>query len=81
MTTLSVSYEEFQRIAADFLKAADTATLEELDAGLKCCGLAYLGIQWDDTNPFHAVHRQAGAPALMRIITKKFLEREVALGV
>lgn len=47
-TTLQPTWDEFRRLIAEFLKAADTATLEELEAGAKCCGLAYLGIQWDD---------------------------------
>lgn len=78
-TTLQPTWDEFRRLIAEFLKAADTATLEELEAGAKCCGLAYLGIQWDDNNPLHTVHRNAGAPALMRLVTKKCIEREMAL--
>lgn len=81
-TTLTPTWEEFRRIVADFLKAADMATsVEELDAGAKCCGLAYLGIQWDDSNSLHTIHRNAGAPALMRLVTKKCAAREMALAL
>lgn len=78
-TTLTPTYEEFRHMVAEFLKAADTANKEELDAGAKCVGLAYLGIQWDDGNPLHEIHRSAGAPACMRLVAKKVVEREVAL--
>lgn len=79
MSTITCTYDEFRRIVADFLKAADTANYEELEAGEKCVGLAYLGIQWDDNNPIHAIHRAAGAPACLRLVTQKVVEREVAL--
>lgn len=78
-TTLSPTYEEFRRMVAEFLKAADTANKEELDAGAKCVGLAYLGIQWDDNNPIHEIQRSAGAPACMRLVTRKVIERELAI--
>lgn len=79
--TLTPTYEEFRRIVSEFLQAADTANADELAAGAKCCGLAYLGIQWDDSNPLHSIHRGAGAPACMRLVAKKVAEREIALGV
>ncbi|WP_146039605.1 MULTISPECIES: hypothetical protein [unclassified Variovorax] len=75
------TYEAFRVLCAEFLRAADTAGADELAAGLKCVGLAFLGIQWDDTNPFHAIHRAAGAPALMRLVTKKAIERETTLAM
>lgn len=52
---------------------------DALDAGAKCVGLAYLGIQWDDNNALHSIHRNAGAPALMRIVTRAVVEREIAI--
>lgn len=79
--TIAGSYEAFQVLCAEFLRAADTADADELAAGVKCVGLAFLGIQWDDSNPFHKIHRAAGAPALMRLVTKKTIEREAALAV
>lgn len=79
MTTLNPTWEEFKQMAAEFFQAADSANTEELAAGAKCVGLAYLGIQWDDKNPLHDAHRLAGAPAIMRLITKKVAEREVSL--
>lgn len=79
--TIAGSYEAFQVLCAEFLRAADTAAADELAAGVKCVGLAFLGIQWDDSNPFHMIHRAAGAPALMRLVTKKTIERETALAM
>lgn len=79
MSTITCTYDEFRRIVADFLQAADTANLEELEAGEKCVGLAYLGIEWDERNPLHQVHRAAGAPACLRLVLRKVIEREVAL--
>jgi hypothetical protein len=78
-STLNPTWDQFRRIVADFHKAADTANGEELDAGAKCVGLAFLGIQWDEGNKMHEVHRQAGAPALMRIVTRKVIDRQIAI--
>jgi hypothetical protein len=77
--TIPGSYEAFKVLCAEFLRAADTAGADELAAGAKCVGHAFLGIQWDDANPRHSIHRAAGAPALMRIVTKKVFERELVL--
>ncbi|VTU44905.1 hypothetical protein [Variovorax sp. RA8] len=79
--TIAGSYEAFQVLCAEFLRAADTADGDALAAGVKCVGLAFLGIQWDDSSPFHKIHRAAGAPALMRLVTKKTIERETALAM
>jgi len=76
--SIACTYDEFRRIVADFLKAADTATMDELEAGSKCVGLAYLGIQWDGS-PLQEVHRLAGAPACLRLVGKKFAERQFQL--
>jgi hypothetical protein len=75
------TYEAFRALCAEFFRAADTADADELAAGLKCVGLAYVGIEWDAGNPFHAIHCHAGAPALMRLVTKKAIEREAALAM
>lgn len=79
--TLAGSYEAFRVLCAEFLRAADTANADELAAGVKCVGLAFLGIKWDDDNPLHKIHQSAGAPALMRLVTKKTIERETVLAM
>ena len=77
--TIEGSYEAFRALCAEFLRAADTADADALAAGVKCVGLAFLGIQWDDSDPLHKIHQSAGAPALMRLVTKKTIERETVL--
>jgi hypothetical protein len=42
--SLACSWEGFKGICAEFLRAADSANADELEAGAKCVGLAYLGI-------------------------------------
>ena len=79
--TLAGSYEAFRVLCAEFLRATDTANADELAAGVKCVGLAFLGIKWDDDNPLHKIHQSAGAPALMRLVTKKTIERETVLAM
>ena len=81
MSTITCTYDEFRRIVRDFLVAADDATEDELEAGSKCVGLAYLGIEWDESDPIQMIHRSAGAPACLRLVEKKVMEREYALGV
>lgn len=78
MTTFAPTYDQFKVIVRDFLVAAPTATLEELEAGMKCVGLHYLGIKFEDSF-FGTLHRDAEAPALMRMSTKAFIARELDL--
>ncbi len=78
MATMTPTYDEFKVICRDFLVAAPTAALDELDAGMKCVGLCYLGIQFDD-GFLGEINRTAGAPALMRICAKAFVAREFEL--
>lgn len=73
------TYEGFRAICSEFLRAVATTSADELEAGVHCVGLAFLGIQWDESNPLDRIHRAAGAPALMRIVTKAVIERELAL--
>ena len=44
MTTFNCTLNQFKQLVAEFHKAADTANLEELDAGFKCVSLHYFGI-------------------------------------
>jgi len=77
--TIPGSYEAFRVLCAEFLRAAGTADADELAAGAKCVGHAYFGIEWDDANPMHRINRAGGAPSLLRIVTKKVIERELAI--
>lgn len=68
---LKPSYEGLKRIAADFMQAIpDCKTIEELDNGWKCFGLAYLGCQ------YASKAEEVMAPALFRFVAKRYNEAE-----
>ena len=43
--TFEVNLEGFKKLVAEFTKAAPTASIESIDNGFKCIGLAYLNIE------------------------------------
>jgi hypothetical protein len=43
--SIEVDIEGFKKLVAEFAKAAPTASIESLDNGFKCVGLAYLNIE------------------------------------
>lgn len=74
MSTFKCDYKTFYKMAGDFIKAIpETNDLEALDAGLKCVQLHFLGLEGE------APHETVGATAIMKIITRQFIFREVAL--
>lgn len=73
MTTFTCTYPELRKVAGDFIKAIPGAGLDELDAGMKCVQLHFLGMEPT------AGHEVAGAAALMRIVTREYLAAEVQL--
>jgi hypothetical protein len=76
MTTFHCTYAGLRQIAGDFIRAIPAAqTREQLDAGLKCVQLHYLGM---DTETPHEI---AGADALMRIVSREYFDAESALPV
>lgn len=77
--TIGCTYEQFRQMAGEFFRALPTANAEELDAGLKCLGLAYLGIQWGDSR-LDEIHQEVGAPTILRLATGKAILRELELG-
>lgn len=65
------SYEGLKRIAADFMQAIpDCQTIEELDNGWKCFGIAYLGCQYENEA------ERVMAPALFKFVMKRYHEAE-----
>jgi hypothetical protein len=74
VSTFNCDYETFRQVAGDFIKAIPTTSLDELDAGLKCVQLHYLGL--NDDVPEYQV---AGAAAVLRIVSKEFFKAEFAL--
>lgn len=80
MTTLTCTYVEFKRLSKDFFEGLKTATTEEeVEQGLKCLGLAYLGIQWDETSSTVMSDREVGAPAVLRLANKHAILRQVEI--
>lgn len=66
---LKPNYEGLKRIAADFMQAIpDCGTVEELDNGWKCFGIAYLGCQYENEA------EQVMAPALFHFVMKRYNE-------
>lgn len=43
--TFEGNLEHFKKLVAEFTKAAPTASMESLDNGFKCVGIAYLNIE------------------------------------
>lgn len=70
MSTFPCTYPEFKQVVGDYLLAIKTCTtIAELDQGLKCVQLHYLGVDWD----------VAGAASLMRIVTDLYIRAEVRI--
>jgi hypothetical protein len=72
MSTFACNYAQFRQVSSDFLKTIPTigTDIDALDAGLKCVQLHYLGMD------AAAEHEVAGAAALMRIVSVKYIEAE-----
>lgn len=74
MTVFSGDFEALKHLAKEFHEALKTVeTFEELNAGWKCLGVSYL-----EFNPSHA-HETAGAAALMRIMSREYLQAQFDL--
>lgn len=79
-TTLNCTYDQFKRLSKDFFDGLKTATTEEeVEQGLKCLGLAYLGIQWDETSSTLICDREVGAPSVLRLAQKHAILRQVEI--
>jgi hypothetical protein len=75
MATFECSYAELRKVAAEYIKAIPGANQEELEAGLKCFQLHYLGMQVQHD------HEIAGASALFRIVSREYMNAELALAL
>ncbi len=76
--SIECDFEGFKRLARDFMQAAPTARLDELDNGWKCLGLAYLGCKHDDT-PLGRFYEANTAPRVLQMASKVFMQREAEL--
>ena len=73
-TLIDCDLEGFKKLAADFLKKLPTTTtIEQIDAGIKCLGIAY----FDMTNPSPA--DVAIAVSVLDYVTRKAGERAVQI--
>lgn len=75
MSSINVDFEELKKMTAEFVRAMPTLNLEELDNGMKCFGIAYLGCEFPDDIIGNA-NRNAAAPAIFRIVSKLYMDRE-----
>lgn len=75
MSNFECTYAQLRDMAGDYLKQIrkPEITLEALDAGHKCVALHYLGMKTEYD------HEVAGAAALMRIITREYLDVDLGL--
>lgn len=75
-----VSWDAFTRLAKEFHKALPAAkTSEEVEAGFKCIGLAYLGLTTKPKNEIERISILVQAPILLRMLAKDKLNRELEL--
>lgn len=74
LTLIACDLEGFKKLAADFLKKLPTTTtIEQIDAGIKCLGIAY----FDMTNPSPA--DVAIAVSILDYVSRKAGERAVQI--
>lgn len=76
--TIATDFDGLKRMAKEFHEAAPTLNRDELDNAFKAFGLGYLGCEFPDDVQGHA-NREAGAPALFRIVQREYLTRQLAL--
>ena len=78
MSAIQTDFEGLKRMSSEFVKAMPTLNLDELDNGMKCFGIAYLGCDFADDLMGRA-NREAGAPALFRLVSHLYMKRELEL--
>lgn len=74
MATFDCDYTTLRSVSGDFIKAIPTADSEQLEAGLACFQLHYLGLV-----PA-AAHEVSGAAALFNIVSREYIKAAAALG-
>ena len=76
--SIQSDFEGLKRMASEFHKALPTLNDDELENGMKCFSLAYLGCEFPNDVRGRA-NQDAGAPALLRIVSRKYLDRKLQL--
>lgn len=78
MSTIPCDIEQLKRMGKELIDALPTATLDELEAGWKCFGLAYLGCEY--TSPRDEIQAVALTKMLSRMVGMRTLELELQEG-
>lgn len=73
MATFNCNWQQLKQVAADFIRAAPTADTEELEAGLDCFNLHYLGLETSSAIELHQ------AAILFNIVGNEYHKAEFAL--
>jgi len=76
--TIQTDFEGLKRMAKEFHESLPALDHEGLESGMKAFGLAYLGCTFPD-NMLGQANRLAGAPALLRIVTREYVARQIEL--
>lgn len=71
--SIHVDLSGFKKLVVEFTKAAPTATIESLDNGFKCVGLAYLNI---NPQPVPGSADQIMAVSTLDYAGRRYHERE-----
>ena len=80
MTFQDVSWVEFTRLAKSFhLALPNTSSIEEIEAGFKCVGLAYLGLTTTRKDFIEETAILLQAPILIKMLANNKLNREIEL--
>lgn len=76
--TFVCSLEQFKSVVAEFCKAAPTADADALDAGIKCVGLHYLGIE---PMPATGSYEEIIAVSYLKYANRRELDRTTQLAM
>ena len=76
--TIPCDIEQLKLLGRDLILALPTATLEEVDAGWKCFGLAYLGCEYK--SPRDEIQAVALTKMLSKLVGARTLELELSQG-
>ena len=74
--TIPCDIEQLKLLGRDLILALPTATLEEVDAGWKCFGLAYLGCEYK--SPRDEIQAVALTKMLSKLVGARTLELELS---
>lgn len=76
--TIATDFAGLKRMAREFNDAMPTLDRDGLENGMKAFGLAYIGCEFPD-NLIGQANREAGAPALFRIVQRAYTLRQIEL--